>query len=70
MLTDAEMKSQQKRCMVKMLTNGEMKSQQKRCMVKMLTDGEMKSQQNSHCGENADRWRDEKSAKVLLWEKC
>ena len=47
----------------KMLTDGEMKSQQKRCMAKMLTDGELKSQQNSHCGENADRWRDEKSAK-------
>ncbi|MDY5905633.1 MAG: hypothetical protein SPJ45_01960 [Anaerovoracaceae bacterium] len=29
MLTDGEMKSQQKRCMAKMLIDGELKSQQK-----------------------------------------
>ena len=31
MLTDGEMKSQQKHCMAKMLTDGELKSQQKSC---------------------------------------
>ena len=35
-----------------------------------MTDGEMKSQQNSHCGENADRWQDEKSAKALFGENA